>query len=88
MGGFCYVNIIERILLIMKKIINLSVILLILLSSGCSNGEEAEKNEKQQANLQKEVSELKIENTKLKMENTKLEKKLKTIIKERTDSKN
>lgn len=87
MEGSCYVNIIERKLLIMKKIINVTFILLILLASGCSR-EEAEKNEKQLANLQKEMSELKIENTKLKMVNTKLEKKLKTIIKERTDSKN
>ncbi|MDF2037704.1 hypothetical protein P2R12_12145 [Cytobacillus oceanisediminis] len=72
----------------MKKVMNLSFILLILLASGCSSQEEAEKNEKDLAKLKKEVSELRIENTKLKMENTKLEKKLKTIIKERTDSKN
>ncbi|WP_335691887.1 hypothetical protein [Cytobacillus firmus] len=65
----------------------LSIILLMLLASGCSK-EEAEKHEKELAKLQKEVSGLRIENTKLKMENTKLEKKLKTIIKERTDSKN
>lgn len=72
----------------MKKVMKLSFILLILLASGCSSKEEAEKNEKELAKLQKEVSELRIENTKLKMENTKLEKKLKTIIKERTGSKN
>lgn len=81
-------SIIERKLLIMKKVMKLSIVLLILLASGCSSKEEAERHEKELAKLQKEVSGLRIENTKLKMENTKLEKKLKTIIKERSDSKN
>ncbi|MDM5228338.1 hypothetical protein QUF73_19615 [Cytobacillus sp. NJ13] len=72
----------------MKKVMKLSFILLILIASGCSSRDEAEMNEKELAKLQKEVSDLRIENTKLKMENTKMEKKLKTIIKEKSDSKN